>query len=830
MRKILTLLALTLTVLSVASNAQVSNGSISGTVIDGSTKTIESATITLLRVKDSSVVKMSVADKTGKYVFEAVPEGKYFVSISAVGHTKGFSETFDVTATNPSVLVKTIELVPKPKAMGEVTVMAKKPLIEQKIDRTIVNVDASVTNVGNSALEVLEKSPGITVDKDGNISLKGKQGIMVMIDGRPSYLSGADLASMLRSMPASQLDQIEIMTNPPAKYDAAGNSGIINIKTKKNKQFGYNGSITSTFTQGRFARFSEGVNFNYRNGKINLFTNLNYNRNHRGEDLDIVRNMREANSKEILSIFDQQTRMVNQGHYYSGKIGLDYAATKKTTLGIVLNGFYNPSFWESKTKTFINEPDGQLRSQTNTLTSQKEKWTNFSSNVNLRHVFDSTGQELTSDFDYVQYKSTSIQPLYSSYFDRFGNPAQASDTLLGSLPQNIKIISGKIDYIKPLKDGAKFEAGFKASHVKTDNNAVYENWINNSAILDSSRSNHFIYNENITAAYVNYSRKLGKKWSSQLGLRLESTQANGDSKGYTFNSTHNKFLPFNEKFKRDYTQLFPTIYLQYTANEKNSFVINYGRRINRPNYQDLNPFINFLDRYTFQQGNPNLKPQFSHNIELSHTYKGFLTTTLNYSNTTDIIQQVLEQNEITNETYVKKANIATRNQAGIAISAQKEIKKWWSGNIYTNVSYNQFKGVVNNENISIGLTMLMVQVQQQFKWGKGWGAELSGFYRSNAVEGVIFIQQMAQVSAGFSKQILKNKGSIRLNVRDIFAGNVAKGYSKYGNVDAKFTNVNDSRAVTMSFTYRFNKGKLKAGSNRKNNGASDEQQRVNTGN
>jgi hypothetical protein len=369
-----------------------------------------------------------------------------------------------------------------------------------------------------------------------------------------------------------------------------------------------------------------------------------------------------------------------------------------------------------------------------------------------------------------------------------------------------------------LKKGAKFEAGIKSSYVKTDNNASYDSIQNGQTVHDFNRSNHFVYEENLNAAYVNYSRPFSKKWSGQFGLRMENTNAKGDQ------------LTTNIKFKRNYTQLFPTVYLQYSANEKNQFVINYGRRINRPDYGDLNPFIHFLDRYTFEQGNPNLKPQFSHNIELSHTYKGFLTTTVNYSRTTDIIQQVLEQNEATNETFVKKANIATRAQVGLSVSAYKQINKWWSGNIYANVYNNRFKGLVNNENISIGITGFMVQAQQQFKWGKGWGAEVSGFYRSKAVEGVIFIEPIVQVNAGFSKQVMKNKGSIRLNVRDVFAGGVFKGYSKYGTVDAQFKNVNDSRAASISFTYRFNKGKLKAGSNRKNGGADDETNRVRTGN
>ncbi len=839
MRKLVILMTTAITTLSLSSYAQMKNtrqnvqigiGKINGIVVDGNAKTIESATITLLKAKDSSVVKMSVADKTGKYEFDGVPEGRYIVSITAVGHEKGISGIIEINTANPSVSVKTIELVPLAKSITGVTVVAKKPLIEQKIDRTVVNVEASITNVGNSAMEVLEKSPGVTVDKDGNISLKGKQGVIIMIDGRPSYLSGPDLATMLRSMSASQLDQIEIMTNPPAKYDAAGNSGVINIKTKKNKQFGYNGSITSGYTQGKFPRFNESGNFNYRNNKVNLFTSLNYSSNDRSEDLFITRNFRESVTKNIVSIFQQHSAMRNESKFFSAKVGLDYSAGKNTTIGFVLNGYYNPSTWRSNTTTYIDEPDGTLRSQINGVTRNDEKWKNFSTNLNLRHVFDSTGQELTIDLDYVQYRSTSSQPLYSYYFDKFGVPNQTPDTLLGDLPQDISIYSGKMDYTKPLKKGAKFEAGIKSSYVKTDNNAVYDNVLNTREVLDSGRSNHFIYTENINAAYVNYSRPLGKKWSGQFGLRLENTNANGDSKGYTFNTQQNKFGPFNETFKRNYTQLFPTVYLQYSANKNNQFVINYGRRINRPDYGDLNPFIHFLDRYTFEQGNPDLKPQFSHNIELSHTYKGFLTTTLNYSITNDIIQQVIEQHETTNETFIKKANIATRNQVGISISAYKEITKWWSGNIYVNVANNRFKGVVNGDNISIGITGFMMQAQQQFKWGKGWAAEVSGFYRSKGLEGVIFIQPIVQANAGFSKQVLKNKASIRLNVKDIFAGSVFKGYSKYSNVDATFRNVNDNRAVSLSFTWRFNKGKLKASAGKKEGGATDEQERVKTGN
>jgi hypothetical protein len=817
MRKLSTLLTITIIAMSLVSHAQVKNSRVSGQVIDGTQKIVESSTITLLRLKDSSVAKISVADKNGKFEFDDVPEGKYVVSISAVGHQKGFSETFEITSDKAVINLKIIELIPQSKILTGVTVTSAKPLIEQKIDRTVVNVEASVTNVGSSALEVLEKSPGVTVDKDGNISLKGKAGVQVYIDGRPSYLSGADLANMLRSMSSTQLDQIEIMTNPPAKYDAAGNSGVINIKTKKNKQFGYNGSATVGYTQGFYPRFNEAFNFNYRNSKINVFTNLNQNYNHHFEELDIQRNFRQADTKQITSTFDQVAFMKNEHIFYSGKVGLDYFASKKTTIGFVINGFENPSSWISKNNTDIYDPNGILTNKTKAYTRNDNLWKNFSSNINLRHAFDSTGQELTADLDYISYTSGSNQPLISSYYDKNGLLIQKPDTLMGFLPQNIKIYSGKIDYTLPLKKDAKFEAGIKSSYVKTDNNAVYDSIQNGQTVHDYNRSNHFVYEENINAAYVNYSRPFNKKWNGQFGLRLENTQAKGNQ------------ITSGQKFDRNYTQLFPTVYIQYSMNEKNQFGINYGRRIERPNYQDLNPFIHFLDRYTYEQGNPNIKPQFSHNIELTHTYGGFLTTTLNYSNTTDIIQEVIEQHETTNETFIKKANIAKLNQVGISVSAYKQIKKWWSGSIYVNAFTNQFEGVVNNTNVKVGVTSLMLQNQQQFKFDKGWAAEVSGFYRTKGLEGVIFIQPLGQLNMGLSKQVLKNKGSVRFNISDIFSTMNFKGYSRYSNVDAQFQDYNHQRSVSISFTYRFSKGKMNGSNQRKKGSADEEQSRVKVG-
>jgi outer membrane receptor protein involved in Fe transport len=811
MRKIfITLIAV---IASFASFAQ--TGKVTGSVEDGSQKIIESATITLLRINDSSIAKVAAADKAGKFGFDNIQDGKYVVSITAVGHQKAYSPAFDINASTPSISLKTITLVPHSNSLSGVTVSAKKPLIEQRIDRTIVNVDASPTNVGSSALEVLEKSPGISVDKDGNVSLKGKAGVMILVDGRPTQLGGADLANLLRNMNANQLDQIEIMTNPPAKYDAAGNAGIINIKTKKNKQFGYNGSLTLGYGQGRYPKFNEGFNFNYRQGKFNVFTNLSHNYRKNFQELDIQRKFRDKSSKELISSFDQEARMKNEGNFYNGKVGLDYFANKTTTFGVVVSGFSGPHENENRNVNDIYNTAGQLTEITRALSTQKETWKNFSTNLNFRKQLDTAGKELTADLDYIRYDGGTDQMLTNSYFTADEVSSRKADTLFGHLPQRINIYSGKLDYVHPLKKGARFEAGFKSSYVKTDNNAVYDTVHNGTLIRDLNRSNHFIYEENINAAYVNLSGSISKKVNAQLGLRAENTIAKG------------KQITTSESFSRNYTQLFPTAFVQYKASEKNSFGLNYGRRIRRPNYESLNPFIEYLDRYTYQQGNPNLKPQFSHNVELSHTYKNWLTTTMNFTQTNDIIQQVIQQDELKNETYVKQANIAKQRQYGLAVSANLTITKWWTGNIYVNGFNNHYEGIVNEEPISLSATTLMINGTQQFKLNKTLSAELSGWFRSGFIEGVIEAKSMGALSVGFSQQVLKGNGTLRLNVRDVLGTQRFRGVSKYGSVDAAFQNRWDSRAVNVGFTYRFNKGKMNGGPKKKTGGgANDEQSRV----
>jgi len=812
MRKIIALLTIAFTALSLVSFAQQKNGKVSGIVSDGNAKTIESATITLLKAKDSSVAKMSVADRTGKFEFENVAEGTYMVSISAAGHEKGYSETFVIDGVNPSITLKTIELIPSSKSISGVTVTSKKPFIEQKPGKTLINVDASPTNSGLNALEILEKSPGVTVDNDGNISLKGKPGVLILVDGKQTYMSGTDLANLLKNMPSTNLEQIEIMTNPPAKYDAAGNSGIINIKTKKNIIKGMNGNVNLGYTQGIYGRTNNGINLNYRNEKLNIFGNYNVGTWEGFNRLLINRNF--YRNGELDGSSDQISRPHFEGVYHSIKAGMDYYFSKKDILGFVINGNFNHGGEDPFSKSNIRDNAGNILSKLTSQSDNTRKFAGITANLNYKHTFDSTGREISADLDYAHYDGKNNTQLFTESYDAYDIKTGNDVTLKGYIPSGINIYSGKIDYVHPITKDLKLEAGVKSSYVETDNKVDYLRNSGSGWIADD-RSNHFVYSENINAAYAILSKTI-KKWNLTAGLRLENTNAKGHQ------------IRNDSVFTRHYTNLFPNVGIGYDVNEKNQFNLSYSRRISRPDYESLNPFVFFLDSLTYGQGNPYLQPQFTHNVEVSHTFNKFLTTTVNYSQTNDIITQLLRQDTEKKITYQTRENFSKMKQIGIAVMANFPITKWWNTNIYVNVFNNHYLGIYQADPVDIQFTSLTGNINNSFSLGKGWNAEISGWYRSKATEGLLVANEMYAVNSAISKQVLKKKGTIKAGIRDIFWTQQFSGYAKYGDVDVDIASRRDSRQFNLTFTYRFGKTNI-APARRRTGGATDEQNRVNTG-
>lgn len=818
MRKIYTLLLL----LSMAQIAlSQASGRITGSVQDQNSRPLQSVSVSLLKARDSSLVKVAVTDKSGKYEFENMPEGEYLVSASSVGYDKKFSTVFS-NATGKDAPVAAIEMNEVAKNLSGVTVTARRPFIETSIDKTIVNVEASPTSAGATALEVLEKSPGIMVNNDGIISLRGKSGVIVMMDGKPTFLSPADLANLLRNLPASAIDQIEIMTNPSAKYDASGNSGVINIKTKKGKAAGFNGSVMTGITTSFFEnngimyvrpKSQNSFTFNYRKNKFNFFGNYNPNLM-RGRGLLEISRTKLDDDKNVLGYNEVETQFKFGNNNHTLKLGLDYFADKKNTFGIVVSGFTFSGHPTPRTVTTSYDANHQPLSMMISNTDNRLRFRNFTSNLNYRRTFDTTSRELTVDLDFIVYDNNSRMLLTTDFFDGTGQPIGDQLLLKGNLPASINIFSFKADYVHPFRKGGRLEAGIKSSFVSNDNMVDYVRWFDSKWVTDS-RSNHFVYDENINAVYINANRQV-KKWSFQGGLRLENTVA----KGYQVTN--------DSSFRRNFTNLFPSAFISYELNKSNKLTVSYTRRITRPNYQDLNPFIYFLDSLSYRKGNPFLLPQFTHNMELSHSFKGKLITTFNFNSTNDVISMILKPDG--DLVYLTSDNVARFRNVGLSITAPIPVTKWWNSNFFINIYNNHYKGVYENKPLDLAYTSFMINMTQTFTIRKGTTAEITGFYRAKGVDQLNINEPMYLLSFGGQHQVLKGKGTVRLNLRDPFWIQRYKGRTQYDIVDTRIQNRWDNRQITVSFTYRFGKnGQQQTPQRRRSSATQEEQNRVGQG-
>lgn len=818
MRKYLSFLLL---ICSFVTYAQPKSARISGQVMDDTRKPIAGATISLLRMVDSALFKTAVSAKDGRFNFDNLAGDKYLLMISAVGYETTRTELIELLAGTDSQ-DNLVTLRSAAKSLEGVTIAAKKPFIETKIDRTVVNVDASPTNAGATALEVLEKSPGIVVNNDGAISLRGKAGVIVMLDGKPSFLSPGDLANLLKNMPASSIEQIEIMTNPSSKYDASGNAGVINIKTKKGKTAGFNGSVMAGLTTSFFEqdgllyvipKSQNSINFNYRKNKLNFFGNYNPNMFRGRNNLEISRTKLDAD-QQVQGYNEVDTRFRFGNNNHTLKLGLDYYADRRNTFGVVFSGFTFAGHPTPVTVTNTLDADRVLLGSMISRTDNRLRFRNFTGNFNFRHQFDSTGRELTADADFITYDNTSDMTLTTDFFTGSGQSAGNQLILRGHLPSTINIYSLKSDYVHPLKKGGRIEAGIKSSYVTNDNLVGYERWDQIKWVADS-RSNHFIYDENINAVYLNANTQV-KKWSFQGGLRLENTIARGHQ------------VTNDSVFKRNFTNLFPSAFISYAVNKSNQLTLSYSRRITRPNYRDLNPFIYFLDSLSYRKGNPFLLPQFTHNIEVSHSFKNKLITTLNYNSTNDVISQILKPDG--DLVYLTSDNVSRFRNIGIAITAPVPVTKWWTSNIFFNLFNNLYEGTYEDRPLRIDYTSFMVNMTQTFTLKPGFSLELTGFYRARGVDQLSIDEPMYVLSAGAQKQVMKGKGTVRLNIRDPFWLQRYEGNTNYDVVSTSVRNRWDNRQLTMSFTYRFGKTN-NAGPQRKRNSASqDEQNRVGQGN
>lgn len=791
-----------------------SRGNITGTVTDAEKKPLRSASVALLKEKDKSVVKILITDAEGKFEFENLKADSLIVAITHVGFTEYKSSL--IIVNNKRIVLPPIQLHPLgADALQDVLVKAKKPFVEQKIDRTIINVDALISNTGSNALEVLERSPGVVVDANGNISLKGKSGVLILIDDKPTYLSAADLTAYLKSLPSSSLDKIELMSNPPAKYDAASGAGIINIKTKKNTLKGFNGVLSLSAGQAVYGRTNESLNLNFRHSKVNLFANLAYSTQHAYRRLDIRRSYYNT-AGDLQSVFMQTSYFKPRRKSPSIKAGMDYYLSDKTTLGVVFKGSYSSSSNPSPVKSYIYNDNERLDSLIDADNFTTDKFSSNGVNINFSKQFDTAGKVLTFDLDYLKYTAGSNRSFLNNSYGP-GGSFKYRENLRADLPSDIGIYAAKTDYTHTIKQGMKLDAGLKASYVNAGNAANYFYIIDNTASIDNEKTNQFNYTENINAAYLNFSGDY-KRFSIQTGLRLENTNGKGHQLG-------NSVKP-DSFFLKHYTNLFPTAYLSYKfdSSGKNYINLSYGKRISRPYYQDLNPFIFLLDKFAYFAGNPFLRPQFSNNFELAYHFKTVLTTSLLYNYTTDLQQETILQSG--NIFISTPGNIGKRIFMGISANASLKPAKFWSSNIYTELINRRFKGLISNSSLSTSGTYWYINVNNQFTLKKDWSGEISGFFITRNVAAQFKQHPVSLITAAIQKMVLNKKGSVKLTMRDVFHTLEPRGdITNIPFATASYHNYLDSQVLTLGFTYNFGKT-FKTISKRTGNSAEEEQNRI----
>ena len=764
--------------------------------LDGLT-TGELPVLNLVTAKDSQLVKTTIPDSIGKFDFTQLKAGNYFLYITHVGYQSYYSELIEITNPNQELSLAPIQLVPRVNELELIKVSASRPFIQKKIDRVVVNPDALIGNAGTTSLDVLEKAPGVLVDIDGNISMKGKSGVVVFIDNKPTYMAATDLANYLRSLPSSSIDAIELMTTPPAGYDAAGNAGIINIKLKKNTARGLNGGINLSYGQGRYLRSNNSFNFNYRINKFNLFSNFSWNQNNNYQDLTINRYYYKPDGT-YNSGFSQNSYIKRKSTGQNARVGADYYLSKKSTLGAVLSGFINPAKSGILNNAQVLDANSTPIALINAISESDRKWTNGSLNLNYSHKIDEKGKELTANADYISYRADQTQSLTNSSFTPDGVLTDQS-LLESTLPATIKIQTAKLDYIHPLEKIGKIELGVKSSFVNTDNTASFFDVESGTATPNYEFSNRFKYKEHINAGYLNYSRDWDRL-SLQLGMRLENTRINGHQLGNP--------LIADSSFTRNYTGLFPTLYLAYRLDsaQKHQFGFSLGRRIDRPNYQDLNPFTYPIDRFTYYGGNPFLVPTYSYNLELSHTYKNKITTSLEYSIIKNLIQETNEQKGTVY--YSRPGNYGQQTVFGLTVNASLQPYKWWTLQIYTEFKNAGFESILYGQTLDENRWYWYVGPTHQFTITKNLSAELAGSYQTRILSGQFLTIPVWQVRTGLSQKVLKGNGTVRLNLSDVFYTNQPGGdIRNIANSKANWLSKLDSRVFTISFAYRFNKGK-----------------------
>ena len=772
-------------------------GSIAGSIKEQiSGKAIDGATVWLKPLAKGALPFTLASDRDGHFIFILLTDGRYILTVTHAGRKTYNSDTLYIEDKNRALALPPIVLMADTGRLQEVIVQqGSSDYIEQRIDRTVVNIGALPSNSGSNALDVLNTLPGVLADENGSISFRGREGVVVYIDDKPTHLSGTDLTNYLKSLPSSQLDKMEIISNPPARYEAEGATGIINIRTRKIKGRHFNGNGSLNLGMGHYFRSNNSINLNYRNNKLNVSGAMGWGASKKLFYLHRQRNYQYLNNTSNYQI-DQQINETSYQYGFTYRLGVDYDLSKYTSVGILFNGsgspYHETGIYTSRFAPPPATPDSTVYSQS----AFKKSAHNNAIDLSFRHSFNTRERVLSANLDWLGYTANGNQTLQSDTWLPSDSLAGIY-TLISTTPLSARIYGMKADYTDKMAKNIVMELGAQAVWSIRNNRSDYYNKTGNTLYPNQALDNTFRYKENINAAYISF-RQDFPRFSWQAGLRVEQTQAQAAS----FDTP----LKPDTSFTLRYTNLFPTLYLSYKpdSNAKSHFVFSAGRRISRPGYQSLNPAVFFFDRNTSIGGNSLLQPEFSTNLELSYSIGSPLMISLLYSNTDNIITTAYKQVE---NTFVStQVNIHRFVSTGISASSSIQVRSCWSVNLYTELIQTSYKGALFGGEMYLDNHWLTFRLSgsNQFKFRKGWSADITGAYRSRDLSAQSLRQPDWALDAGLQKKF-NDRVSLSLSARDIFNSWPIKRTVTIPHASVLYEGWNDTRQIGLTFTRRFGK-------------------------
>lgn len=724
----------------------VAQTSIYGKVVNAKNEPGVNASVLLLQSKDSSLVKAQVCNTDGTYTFDNVSDGDYLVSASMLGHKTTYTAIFHADRSNNNIRINALTLIQETAELKGVVVTARKPFIEQKIDRLVINVSSSITSAGNTALEVLERSPGVMVNRQNNsISMNGKDGVVVMMNGKISYMPVSAVVQLLNGMSANNIEKIELITTPPANLDAQGNAGYINIVLKQSENFGTNGSFSATLGYGRGPVAQASANVNHRKQKINIYSDISYSRVEKPLPANSTSTISNAGDiTELYFVADRDETITN----INGRAGLDWYAGKKTVFGLLLSGYDN-RYTQSEHNTSTVSKNGVLDTLIKMNNSELNHWYNYGANANFQYSFNENDR-LSVNADYIYYKNNQPVNYQSLYYDGSGKFMYEQIYRSGKVtPINFWVAA--VDYSKKLGKHVSLDAGLKQTFSSFNNDVSFERLQQDVWVKDDSLSAVYELKEDYSAAYASFNIAFSESTEAKAGLRYEHTNSNLGTE------TQKNIVD------RHYGNVFPSFFISHKLNDNNTLAFSYSRRITRPTFNDLAPFTYYANANTLLTGNPSLQPAITDNIKADYTYKRYLLS-LSYSIEDNAIARFQPHvDSVTNKLILSAENMINRKTAAVVVSIPVTITKWWNLQLNVTGLWQQSNAMYKGEKLRISQTNLGLNASMRFTMPKGFSAEMNGMYQSPQLFGIYTVKAFGTLDIGVKKKLNGTWGALIFN-------------------------------------------------------------------